>query len=151
MMESSWTATEGSVPVRCNRRRCAPGDVLLPISIALAEACYAFQKCIVPYLVGNEFGWMGSVEDSNDLSQAILRRSRLSYAFTVCRSCIAAADAGLIAPGSASVVLWRGCFLSSSTSAVSVSPSFGACVYRWTPVGHGPESRRVSMATYVDR
>ena len=31
-------------------------DVLLPISIALADACYAFRKCIVPHLVGNEFG-----------------------------------------------------------------------------------------------
>jgi hypothetical protein len=32
-------------------------DVLLPINIAFADAWYAFQKCIVPYLVGDEFAW----------------------------------------------------------------------------------------------
>jgi hypothetical protein len=29
-------------------------DILLPISIAFAGACYAFQKCIVTYLVGDD-------------------------------------------------------------------------------------------------
>jgi hypothetical protein len=53
-------------------------DVLLPISIAFADECYAFRKFIVPHLVGNEFNFKGRgrVRDNQAdyLSKAIFRK-----------------------------------------------------------------------------